>query len=78
MVGPMAATLLRILSLLPHTYSSIFLQFSLSLHGSWIEGELQHNKAFKRDSQRMAFLALVEFSVYGGKVEFRGRALLTP
>lgn len=41
-------------------------------------GKSSHNKAFKRDSQRGAFGVLVGFSVYGGRVEFRGRALLTP
>ncbi|OQK29685.1 hypothetical protein XE88_c11744 [Vibrio parahaemolyticus] len=27
--------------------------------------ELPHNKAFKADSQRMAFLVQIEFCVYG-------------
>ncbi len=32
-----------------------------------------HNKAFKSDSQRLAFFgAIVGFCVYGGKVKFRG------
>ncbi len=32
-----------------------------------------HNKAFKSDSQRLAFFCvIVGLCVYGGKVEFRG------
>ncbi len=36
-----------------------------------------HNKQFKSDSARLAFLAWVKFSVYGGQVKCRGRALHT-
>ncbi len=32
----------------------------------------QTNKAFKADSQRVAFLVLVGFSVYDGMVKFSG------
>ncbi len=35
------------------------------------------NKAFKSDSPRLAFLARVHFSVYGGIVKFRGLAAHT-
>ncbi|TOM09030.1 hypothetical protein CGH83_22975 [Vibrio parahaemolyticus] len=33
---------------------------------------MSYNKAFKADSQRVAFLVLVGFSVYGGMVKFSG------
>ncbi|TNZ67943.1 DUF3265 domain-containing protein [Vibrio parahaemolyticus] len=36
------------------------------------------NKAFKADSQRLAIFVWLSFGVYGGKVEFCVRALLTP
>ncbi|NOH86049.1 DUF3265 domain-containing protein [Vibrio sp. 03-59-1] len=35
------------------------------------------NKQFKSDSARLAFLVWVEFSVYGGQIECRGRVLHT-
>ncbi len=35
------------------------------------------NKQFKSDSARLAFLAWVEFGVYGGQVEYSGRVLHT-
>ncbi|EKY30942.1 hypothetical protein OSU_3447 [Vibrio cholerae PS15] len=33
---------------------------------------MSYNKAFKADSQRVAFLVLVGFSVYDGMVKFSG------
>ncbi len=36
-----------------------------------------HNKQFKSVSARLAFLVWVKFSVYGGQVKCRGRALHT-
>ncbi|NKJ89248.1 hypothetical protein E5J32_23470, partial [Vibrio parahaemolyticus] len=38
---------------------------------------LATNKQFKSDSARLAFLVWVEFGVYGGQVECRGRVLHT-
>ncbi|HAS8371580.1 hypothetical protein FC653_21085 [Vibrio vulnificus] len=35
------------------------------------------NKQFKSDSARLAFLVWVEFGVYGGQIECRGRVLHT-
>ncbi|MGR5518744.1 hypothetical protein ACPV5H_25415 [Vibrio harveyi] len=35
------------------------------------------NKQFKSDSARLAFLVWVEFSVYGGQIECRGRVFHT-
>ncbi|QBH27034.1 hypothetical protein FORC77_1311 [Vibrio vulnificus] len=37
----------------------------------------QHNKAFKTDSQRRAFLVWLSFGVYGGSVKLSDCALLT-
>ncbi|BDR18036.1 hypothetical protein VspSTUT16_13820 [Vibrio sp. STUT-A16] len=39
--------------------------------------KLTLNKQFKSDSARLAFLVWVKFSVYGGQVKCRGRALHT-
>ena len=33
---------------------------------------MRYNKAFKSDSQRLAFAVYFSFSVYGGMVKFRG------
>ncbi len=36
-----------------------------------------YNKQFKSGSARLAFLVWIEFSVYGGQIECRGRVLHT-
>ncbi|CAH8228755.1 hypothetical protein VAE308_1310003 [Vibrio aestuarianus] len=46
--------------------------------GKWsTTGKNSHNKQFKSDSARLAFLVLVEFSVYSGQIKSRGCVLHT-
>ncbi|CAH8231495.1 hypothetical protein VAE130_610007 [Vibrio aestuarianus] len=46
--------------------------------GKWsTTGKNAHNKQFKSDSARLAFLVWVKFSVYGGRIKCRARVLHT-
>ncbi|TQP65609.1 hypothetical protein FLL91_19025 [Vibrio cholerae] len=47
------------------------------MFGIVVKNQHAHNKQFKSDSARLAFLVWVEISVYGGQIKFRGSVLHT-